>query len=95
MTDLKGWISTKSKLPEKSYTRPFLLVVKNKDNDYCRVMIGVWSCFTDVGDAFSCWDKCYINGNGYTMEQPVPMERVLYWRQLPEIPDDIKGKLIQ
>lgn len=100
MEDLKGWISTKDRLPEKSYTLDFLLIVRNSDeymNCLCpyRIMMGTWSRFCKVGDAFDCWDKSNINGMEYTVARPIPMERVLYWRPLPEVPDDIKNKIWQ
>ena len=100
MEDLKGWISTKDRLPERSYTRDFLLIVRNDDehmNCLCpyRIMMGQWSGFLKVGDAFDCWDKSHILGDEYNVSSPIPMERVLYWRPLPEVPDDIKDKIWQ
>lgn len=98
MEDLKGWISTKDRLPEKSYTYDFLLIVRNDDehmNCLCpyRIMMGRWSNFLKKGDAFDCWEKSHIKGVEYDISSPIPMERVLYWRPLPEVPDDIKGRI--
>jgi len=33
MEDLKGWIRPSDKLPEKSYCRKFLVIVKNKEEE--------------------------------------------------------------
>ena len=94
MTNLKGWISTEDRLPKNSYTLPFLLIVKNEENDCCQIMTGEWSCFAEIEDTFTCWCKTCINGLKCKIRQPLPIERVLYWRPLLEVPDDIKGKLI-
>lgn len=94
MEDLKGWFRPSDRLPEKSYTRKFLVIVKSENMDCmcpCQIMLAEWGSFADTGDAFSCWGKSYIDSYPYNFAKAIPMERVIYWRPLPEVPDDVKN----
>ncbi|WP_304431060.1 hypothetical protein [Romboutsia ilealis] len=99
MEDLKGWIRPSDKLPEKSYCRKFLVIVKNKEenmNCLCpyQIMLAEWSGFVKVGDSFSCWSNSHLDDKSpYNFSIPIPMERVMYWRPFPEVPDDIKNRV--
>lgn len=88
------WISTKEALPKNSYTLPFFIIVKNENDECCRIITSEWSTYTDVGDAFTYWKDANLNGTECRIRQPIPMDRVLYWKPVEKLPDDIKDKVI-
>lgn len=75
--------------PKRNYTKRFWLTVKTNDmdekgNPVITTVIGELSRFVDIGDAFTCWRDCLINGKLLRLKAPIPKEKVIAWMPCPE-----------